>query len=730
MRKIIFEKVGMKNFGPYIDPLEFEIKDGILTLITGPNGIGKTMSLDAIPYTFYGITTKGARGDDVVNNIIEKNCHTWVDFKIDNDKYSINRYHKHSKYSNTVLLSKNGEAPYKKGQKEVLPEIERLVLPRQLFMNTIMFGQKVKDFFTDLGDVDKKDIFRKVLKLEEYVLYYNNAKKELDQIDKDFEKLKNDIVVNLTLTKDAENQIKDQKLLNKQFEQNKQDQLNKFEKKKQVNNTLLKQWADSINKLKKNDTNLESILTKIATVTNELKNIGSGLENEKEKIRAEALKKESEIKDQANKFKIEIINNFKKMVDFFQQGKDEEKKKITEKHLLLIDDRSNIRENIMALKASEMALQESINEMANSVLSAELTTCPTCEQKITEETRNLLLKKREILINQKTKVLNNIEIENKKEIEVNTQITNFLEESDKSSQEFDVKIKQCKTDEEKKKNECQNKLNNSLAQIQEIIKGLEEEIVKKFADKLINMKANLQKLKGNKTSIENSLQEIHQIETTIKDIQNDIIQINRDIDRIQKSEFDLTILNAAKQRIVDLNNLVTTMNNNILELEKLHKVITFWKEGFSSRGIPSMLIDDSIPFMNKKVSEYLDKISNGRYIVSFDTLDETKSGEFRDKISVKVVDTQTKANKRVQLSGGQTRLIDIATILTLGDLQSKVQEVSFNILLFDEIFDSLDDTNVEFVSKVLRILTDDRSVFVISHKHVDQLEADDVYNFS
>jgi len=42
----------------------------------------------------------------------------------------------------------------------------------------------------------------------------------------------------------------------------------------------------------------------------------------------------------------------------------------------------------------------------------------------------------------------------------------------------------------------------------------------------------------------------------------------------------------------------------------------------------------------------------------------------------------------------------------------------------------LDDTNVEFVSKVLRILTSDRSVFVISHKHVDQLEADDVYNFS
>ncbi len=730
MRKITFEKVGMKNFGPYIDPLEFEIKDGILTLITGPNGIGKTMSLDAIPYTLYGITTKGAKGDDVVNNIIEKNCHTWVNFKSDDDNYSVNRYHKHTKYKNTVLLSKNGEPPYKKGQKEVLPEIERLFVPKKLFMNTIMFGQKVKDFFTDLGDTDKKEIFRKVLKLEEYVLYYDSAKKELDKINKVTEKLKSNIVVNLTLKKDAKSQGKHQKLLEDEFYKNKQNQLNELEKKKQVNNTLLNQWIDSVNKLKENDTNLESILTEIVAITTDLNNISSVLDAEKQKINSKALQKESEIKDKANEFKTEIINDFKQMVEFIQQGKEKEEKELSKKHLLLINDRSKIRETFIVLKSNEISLQESIDEMADSVLSTELTICPTCEQKITEETRNLLLKKRELLISQKTKLVNDIEIENKKEIEVNKQISDFLKECGKSSQACDIKIKECKLDEEKKKNECQLKLNNSLAKIQEIIKGLEEEIDKKFADKTINLGIKLQKLKDNKTSIENIINNISEQENTIRNIQNDITQIDRDIDRIQKLEFDKIILNAAKRRIVDLNNLLNTSNNNILELEKNQKVILFWKEGFSSRGIPSMLIDDSIPFMNKKVSEYLDKISNGRYIVSFDTLDETKSGEFRDKISVKVIDTETKANKRVQLSGGQTRLIDIATILTLGDLQSKVQEVSFNILLFDEIFDSLDDMNVEFVSKVLRILTSDRSVFVISHKHVDQLEADDVYNFS
>ena len=139
-----------------------------------------------------------------------------------------------------------------------------------------------------------------------------------------------------------------------------------------------------------------------------------------------------------------------------------------------------------------------------------------------------------------------------------------------------------------------------------------------------------------------------------------------------------------------------------------------------------MLIDEAIPFMNKTIAEYLDKLTNGRYVVSFDTLAATKAGEFRDKISVNVLDTFTRANSRVQLSGGQTRIIDIATILTLGDLQSNIQNMKINILVFDEIFDSLDDENIMQVSKVLNKLKIGKSIYLISHRHEDQLEADEV----
>jgi len=123
MRNIQFQEVSMKNFGPYINPMTLSFPDNKLILMTGPNGIGKTMALDAIPFTLYGSTSKGARGDDVVNNRVEKNCKTWVKFKVNDNQYIITRYHKYTKLGNTVILNRNGE-DIKKGHREVLPEIE------------------------------------------------------------------------------------------------------------------------------------------------------------------------------------------------------------------------------------------------------------------------------------------------------------------------------------------------------------------------------------------------------------------------------------------------------------------------------------------------------------------------------------------------------------------------------------------------------------------------------
>ena len=206
MRNIQFQEVGMKNYGPYTDPMILTFENDKLVLVTGPNGIGKTMAIDAIPFTLYGITSKGAKGDDVVNNTVGKNCKTWVKFKVNEEQYIVTRYHKYTKYNNTVILNQNG-VDIKQGHREVLPYIERIVCPQQAFMNALMFGQKVKDFFTDLVDSKKKEIFRKLLDLEMFLVYYKNADVALKAIAEENSAMRNHLQVKSGLIEDAIEQI-------------------------------------------------------------------------------------------------------------------------------------------------------------------------------------------------------------------------------------------------------------------------------------------------------------------------------------------------------------------------------------------------------------------------------------------------------------------------------------------------------------------------------------------
>ena len=231
MKRIEFKKVGMENFCNYIEPMELKFENGKLVVITGPNGIGKSTIFKAIPFTLYGMTSEGVRGDDVVNNETGKDCHTWIEFEVNEDKYRVDRYHKYKRKGNSVELRKNNELPYKVGQRETLPEIEKLIVPRKLFLNTLLFSQNIKDFFTDLTDTQKKDIFRKVLQLDNYTLYHDETKKRIKDINERVIELNQQLKLNLELLTDSKDQIKVLRSAKKEFEVNKNIEVKKIVKK-------------------------------------------------------------------------------------------------------------------------------------------------------------------------------------------------------------------------------------------------------------------------------------------------------------------------------------------------------------------------------------------------------------------------------------------------------------------------------------------------------------------
>jgi len=728
MRNVEFQEVGMKNYGPYIDPMVLEFKNDTLTLMTGPNGIGKTMSLDAIPFTLYGITSKKAKGDDVVNNKIGKNCKTWVKFKINDVQYIVTRYHKYSKLGNTVILNENG-VDTKKGHREVVPEVERLVCSQKAFMNTLMFGQKVKDFFTDLVDSDKKEIFRKILGLEQYEVYYKQVTEDLKTLDDRKSEVQRKIDLNTGLIEDAKQQITFLEEQKKNFYIEKDEDIKKLQESITINERLLKKWKDQIDNLTVDELDLARIEKELSTLEIQIDKLQDQIDSEVKDMIQKKDAKISEIKQQASEAQITLQIEVSKKIEKLQKDKEDISKKLQD----IINDiqaKKNKKGNeVIAIYTEAQNARSWADEIKASLRKLD-GKCPTCDQEVSEEAKNNLVEKiksYEIKIAenvQKEKILKN------EEKALSRELNQTAERENQKIAAIENEKRMIKADEKDQLQSIQTRLQDASKQIEKIAVAQRNEIEKTRQEEiqqLIKKQVDLAELKE---KAEKVAQEIKNIEETVQQIER---QIDRDKNKIAETEikeYDEAQLISYKKKIKDLKLQISMDADQIKSIDSDIEILKFWKVGFSSSGIPSMLIDEAIPFMNSKVSEYLDMITNGRYIVSFDTLGETKSGEFRDKISVRVIDTHTKGNSRVQLSGGQTRIIDIATILTLGDLQSTINDVKFNILLFDEIFDALDYENVGYVSKVLNKIKKGKSIVIISHQNQEQLENDEHLSFT
>ncbi len=126
-------------------------------------------------------------------------------------------------------------------------------------------------------------------------------------------------------------------------------------------------------------------------------------------------------------------------------------------------------------------------------------------------------------------------------------------------------------------------------------------------------------------------------------------------------------------------------------------------------GIKAKIIKNYLPVINDIINTYLNRMN---FFVSF-TLDE----EFNEEIKSRHRDTFSYMN----FSEGEKSRIDLAILLAWRKIAKIKNSAHCNLLILDEIFDSsLDSVGVDDLMKVLRDLSEESNIFVITHKS-DQL---------
>ncbi len=728
MKKIEFLEQGMENFGNHIDPIVVRFDKGSTTMITGPNGSGKTSIFQAIPFTLYGQCEKG-RGDDVLNTKTGKNCHTWTIFKINDEEYRVDRFVKYIRMGNSVTITKgDSNKPYLKGHKEVVPEVEKLLMPYKLFMNTLLFSQKVKSFFTDLGDADQKEIFRKIMTLDDFVLYMKQCGIDLKEIEAIIMELNQTIAINEGLIDSTTKQIESLQTKQQVFENEKQSKIKDLKVKEEtISLEILEHLKNQKNLPEDTSSKSQEITNKISVLNHKLNNLDSENDAKISTFESQKLLKISELE--------------KKSLELSNASSKEAAEKIEDEKTSLNNINSKIQHQIDSVKKLIQEIKFKVKNHASAItfiettnkqleLDSKLSFCPTCKRDMNDEC---------------IKHMNSLKEENLEELVLNTTKIKLLKETLAEKDAEIISLNETYQNNSKNSNESiiaiqqANRLlisqyierkNIAINKVEAMMKGMISKIQKDNIETRNKLQLEITELSDELKSLFELQIKIDAYNQTLQDIQH-IKDLNDEALKLANNlEFDDSLI---KESELNLQSYINIINDTIVERSEYDKkiqMITFWKTGFSASGIQSMLIDEAIPFMNERISYYMDMLCNGRYKVTFDTLKATKDNkEFRDKISVNVFDIQTHSDKRVKFSGGQTRLVDIGTILTLADLMANVQDTSVNIILFDEIFDSLDSENIRHVSNLLRVAAKEKWVGIISHTKIDDIEADNHLEF-
>ena len=205
----------------------------------------------------------------------------------------------------------------------------------------------------------------------------------------------------------------------------------------------------------------------------------------------------------------------------------------------------------------------------------------------------------------------------------------------------------------------------------------------------------------------------------VRKVENDILLIRKDIDHLKAAHEEVEqrlveTITRLKVKIDHTGVEIKDYTNSIIEIEEGTKYLDFLVEAFSNRGIKSLLLDEIIPSLNTRVNYNASALLEDEKRIEFDTEAMLKSGESRDKFNVKLYVGNEEVNYK-SCSSGEKRRIDICILLSLQGLIFSRSASNSNIIIFDEIFDSLDIVGIEKVVNLLQEEAKDKTIFVISH---------------
>jgi exonuclease SbcC len=156
----------------------------------------------------------------------------------------------------------------------------------------------------------------------------------------------------------------------------------------------------------------------------------------------------------------------------------------------------------------------------------------------------------------------------------------------------------------------------------------------------------------------------------------------------------------------------TSLLHQALNEENIYKELA---EAFSKKGIPALLIEQSLPEIEIEADRLLAKMTDNRMSLKLETQRESKKGDTIETLDIKIADELGTRNYEMY-SGGEAFRIDLALRIALSRLLVRRAGASLPILIIDEGFGTQDTSGREKLVEAISSIQDDfEKIIVITH---------------
>jgi DNA repair exonuclease SbcCD ATPase subunit len=582
----------------------------------------------------------------------------------------------------------------------------------EFFTQLVYFSQESVEFFSGMGDADKKKLLGVLLGLSWYDAAADIAKKERDRLNEQLPAITNKLVALAAQEESLNSQIQDavNRARNWQVGQESlialaHSNVVKFEKEIGLQDAVLKSKLAEKNEvlalglkslLEHNERALEQLLCE-----NELQ-----LQNAERTATKRLLENQVLVEDTWSKL---ACCGDAPEVQALLDANAREMKETQNQLKVSREARSEASSKLAVVKAEQARLKKELTKI-RSVSGGK---CPVCYQEVTEESKDRCAGEFEeqLGVQHANMLIYEADVE-----EVRKQVAS-LEDAEVSlrvkSEEYSSVLRS--------RTRLEESLSQLLTNMSVFESDHEKQIVSLKASQALSVERRHKQSADMKAEFDAKVErelafvqvshkaDCATIQQRLENARNEIEQLKAQTSPMDGVKASLEEkLHACGVSIVDLRSEESVLRDGIA-------CAVFWLKGFGREGIPATLLRGFCSAFTAEVNDVLMQLGVG-VSVDLSASTELKSGEVRDRLSYEIK-TPTGDSSYKLLSGGEKVRVNLTSMLALNQLSSRqfnIKNGLFGVLVLDEVLSALDEEGCELTHELLgKFLA--RSIYVISH---------------